>query len=529
MFLKRAFYSMKYRKGQNIALTVAYTLLFALTLGILLVYLSMSSQVDYLQKSLGCAVTMRTNVNNYGTPQLCIQYCDILQEDGDAFVDSSYVKSYNKVGYIQTCVMENGLEPVVRDSNLDLYKYQTMNGTGRTAGYAGNCLVVPVTQSEPYDLFTVYGFSLIEGRHFTAEDTDAIIISKQLAERNGLKIGDQMTIASSYFAQVHWYESEDDIQHIPLTICGLMDVPDAQEMGYEVGIVDSDPYNIVLTSYEATKALTNIYVPEPKLQWVTAYLKSSDDLDAFIEETKQKFSIDAVLSTVSDFGYGMDTESTAGLKVLQEAYDRFASGYVSYVLVLDNEWYTTVAKPVESIRNLMGIFLLVVLIGSAVVLALVVVISLRGRKREFGILLAMGEPKRKVIGQIFLEIFAPLLIAAVLGTLLGTQILVPMAEDYSSSLLSTQSREDQTDLRESNKNLTKFYFGSFERTRYMPDDLRFRSPRTISVVNSVSYIAGPEVYAAYFGLDFGMVILILLMQLLSVLRVKPAKILTGRE
>ena len=527
-YFKRAFYSMKYRKGTNIVLILAYTAIFALTLGILLVYLSMSSQVDYLQKALGCAVTIRTNVNDFGTPRGGIEYCDISQEDGDAFVDSPYVESYNKVGYIETGLMENGLEPVVRDSNLGLYEYQTMNGTGHTIGYMGNCLVVPVTWSEPYDLFTVYGFSLIEGRHFTAEDTDAIIISRQLAERNGLKIGDQMTISSGYFAQEHFYESEDDIQHVTLTICGLMDVPEAKELGYLVEAVDSDPYNIVLTSYEATKILTNVYAPEPKLQWVTAYLKSPDDLDAFIEETKEKFSIDAVLNTVSDFGYGIDWMKD-GDEMLEKNYERFASEGPFYVLVLDNEWYTTVSKPLESVRNVLGIFLLVVLIGSAVVLALVVLLSLRGRQREFGVLLAMGERTHKITGQVFLEILVPLLIAAVLGTLLGTQILVPMAEEYSSSLLSTQSREDQTDLRESSKDLTKSYFGATGRYSYMPDDLRFRSPRTIAVVNSVPYKAGVEVYGTYFGLDFGMVILILMVQMLSVLRVKPARILTRRE
>lgn len=74
MFLKRAFYSMKHRLGQNIALTIAYTLIFALTLGILLVYLSMSAQVDLLQKSLGCAVTLRSNVWDLSLRDLCHQF-----------------------------------------------------------------------------------------------------------------------------------------------------------------------------------------------------------------------------------------------------------------------------------------------------------------------------------------------------------------------------------------------------------------------------------------------------------------------
>ncbi len=78
-------------------------------------------------------------------------------------------------------------------------------------------------------------------------------------------------------------------------------------------------------------------------------------------------------------------------KALEARYDESPF----YTLYLDDEWYETVAKPVESVRNMMGAFLAVVLVGSAVVLGLVVVLSLRGRKREFGILLAMGEQRER--------------------------------------------------------------------------------------------------------------------------------------
>ena len=526
-FIKRAFYSMKHRKGHNIALIIAYTLLFALTLGILLVYLSMSAQVGLLQKSLGCAVTLRSNVWDISL-RGDLKYCSIREEDAQAFLDSPYVESYNKVGYIGEVAFEGGLLPYVRDSNRSLYEYQTQNG-GHTPGYFGDCLMIPVTQSERFEAFTAYGFSLVEGRHFTVEDTNVVIISKKLAERNGLKIGDQMSFASGYISQNEFYESKDDIQHVTLTICGLMDVPNAQEMGYDVSAVATDPYNVVISSYEATKVLSNIYHPEVCLQDLTVYLKSANDMDAFIRETREKLTIENVFGSASSYGgvLGDGGDIFSDEAVVRERYDRFVQGDCFYTLYLDNEWYDVVAVPMESVRNLMGIFLLVVLVGSAVVLALVVLLSLRGRWQEFGILLAMGELKRKVVGQIFVEVFTPLLVAAILGAILGTQVVVPLAEEYSSNLLSVQSREEQTDLRASIDDSDFWYV--YDEGRYIRDTFRHHSYRTIAVPDSVSYEAGPEVYGAYFALDFGMVLLILLIQLFSILRLKPARILTGRE
>ena len=524
-FVKRAFYSMKYRKGQNIALTIAYTLLFALTLGILLVYLSASAQVDLLKKSLGCAVTLRSNVWDISLPG-DLKYCSIREEDAQAFLDSPYVESYNKVGFVGEVAYEGGLIPYIRDTNRSIYEYSMQNNY---FGYLGDCLMIPVTQSEKFEAFTAFGFSLAEGRHFTAEDTDAVIISTKVAEINGLKIGDQISFASGYYSQLKFYESEDDIQHVTLTICGLMDVPNAQEMGYDVTVVATDPFNVVISSYEATKVLSNMYHPEVCLQDLTVYLKSADDMDAFIRETQDKLTIENVFGSASTYGSVLSDGRyiRSDEAEVRERYDRFAGGDCFYTLYLDNEWYDVVAVPMESVRNLLGIFLAVVLVGSAVVLALVAVLSLRGRRREFGILLAMGESKRRVIGQIFVEVFAPLFVAAILGAILGTQMVVPLAKDYSSGLLSVQSREEQTDLRAGMDDSDFWYV--YDEGRYIRDTFRHHSYRTIAVVDSVPYEAGAEVYGAYFALDFGMVVLILLIQMLSVLRVKPARILTRRE
>ena len=175
-YFKRAFYSMKYRKGTNIFLILAYTAIFALTLGILLVYLSMSSQVDYLQKALGCAVTMK-GVQFY-TAEVS-GYSNVHFSDAEIFVDSPYVETYNLVSNTAYMDLEGGLFPVVRDGNRGFYEYAVENNTpGYTyvSGYRGDCVMVPVTNSQYYDAFTVYGFKLVEGKHFTAEDEAAAFL-----------------------------------------------------------------------------------------------------------------------------------------------------------------------------------------------------------------------------------------------------------------------------------------------------------------------------------------------------------------
>ena len=81
-----------------------------------------------------------------------------------------------------------------------------------------------------------------------------------------------------------------------------MDVPNAQEMGYDVSFVFSDPYNVVISSYEATKVLSNMYHPEVCLQDVTVYLKSANDMDAFIREMQEKLTIEDVAGSASSYG-----------------------------------------------------------------------------------------------------------------------------------------------------------------------------------------------------------------------------------
>ena len=549
-YFKRAFYSMKYRKGTNIFLILAYTAIFALTLGILLVYLSMSSQVDYLQKALGCAVTLRGP--RYLTDTKALGWLDINPEDMETFLDSPYVETYNHVGNIREVDMEGGLFPVVPDSKMGYYTYATENhseGYRYDFGFPGDCTMVPVSNSQYYDAFTIYGFKLVEGTHFTPEDKTSVLISTALAERNGLKIGDQITFSignnlkqmylksgaprlpglDAMYAYLDSLDEDLNLRRATLTVCGLFETPNAKEMGYTNEQIPEEPDNLVIASYDAAEGLTGWCeewrTGQPVISFVTAYLKSPSDMDAFLQETREKLVIEDVFGSQSDYGFG----ESISLDELGRSNDSLRNRFKAspwYTLYLDNEWYDIVAKPLESVRNLMGIFLVVVLLGSALVLALVVLLSLRGRTREFGILLAMGEAKRKIVGQIFVEVFLPLLAAAVIGLLLGTKVLVPLAEDYSASLLSIQSREEQTDLRAEVQDVDKDYFGQEAKQSLY---FKLRSPRTLAVVNSVPYAAGPEVYGAYFALDFGMVILILLVQMLSVLRVKPARILTRRE
>ena len=85
--------------------------------------------------------------------------------------------------------------------------------------------------------------------------------------------------------------------------------------------------------------------------------------------------------------------------------------------------FQSVLTSIEAVEKVLGLLLLVACGVSVVVLGLVLVFWVRGRIREIGVLLAIGNPKSTIAGQFCLEVAllaaASSVLALVLGQLLG--------------------------------------------------------------------------------------------------------------
>ena len=71
------------------------------------------------------------------------------------------------------------------------------------------------------------------------------------------------------------------------------------------------------------------------------------------------------------------------------------SGEWSYQLIRNKEWYEMVAKPVEKLNRLIGYMIVGFVTAGILLFGILTSLSVKGRKREIGILLSMGGTQKK--------------------------------------------------------------------------------------------------------------------------------------
>jgi len=100
----------------------------------------------------------------------------------------------------------------------------------------------------------------------------------------------------------------------------------------------------------------------------------------------------------------------------------------NYSVVSEATSFENVAGHLESLQSLMLTFLIIVLVLGAFIITLLSVISIRERKYEIGVLLAMGMKKRKVALGMWIEILAITCMCFVLGMGAGAMLSQPISD-----------------------------------------------------------------------------------------------------
>lgn len=101
-----------------------------------------------------------------------------------------------------------------------------------------------------------------------------------------------------------------------------------------------------------------------------------------------------------------------------------------------DDMYEQIAGPLNHLNTISILMVTVVLAAGAVILFLIVMLNLRGRSFEIGVLLSMGERRRRIIAQMMLEILVPTLIAFSLSIFTGRLA----AQQIGSTLYSAQTQ-----------------------------------------------------------------------------------------
>ncbi|MBC2890727.1 ABC transporter permease [Gordonibacter massiliensis (ex Traore et al. 2017)] len=272
------------------------------------------------------------------------------------------IKGYN-ASYQSTLLMKN------KGAYLDLIDSDSNDGGMgamlANSGDMGKTSTAFGATDTAYDNYFAQGFlKLVEGRHLEHGETGKALISKELAEKNGLKVGNTITLQQADFkAKMNGVDSEDTV--IDVEIVGLYESTAKASAVMSNWSID----NAVFTSLEVIQHVR----PETggeSYERVDFYVDDPAEVERIVNDVKNLDGLDP-----SDFTVDVDTSSV-----------------------------DSVIEPLENMDSLMtGLIAVMVVIG-AVILYLVLAGRVRERIHESGVLLSLGVGKRAIVAQYLVEI-----------------------------------------------------------------------------------------------------------------------------
>ena len=233
--------------------------------------------------------------------------------------------------------------------------------------------------SEMEQHFRTGELELIEGRHITPEDSWSAVISRALAEQNGLSVGDRFE--AGYSPETRAEDPSLPEEPFSFTIVGIFDITGQQ---------------------------TQLNQAEPSM------LQNAVFIDAAAGH-----AIDSGDPTHSRYRYGVifmvddprDLEQTVAAAQSNLDMQHFRC------VVNDTEYRQSV-QPLERMETTMKL-LTVVLVGiGTIILALVLLLWIRQRTKEIGIYLSIGLSKRNILLQLLTE--------SVVSSVIGGSIAIPL-------------------------------------------------------------------------------------------------------
>ena len=274
----------------------------------------------------------------------------------------------------------------------NIYHQDTlMKGTDEREGVADLFYATGCFDTEYSPLFLTGALRLTEGRHVT-EGNSGIILYEGLAEKYGLSLGDTLEVKNG---------NPDD----PLVECEIAGI-------FEV-IADNDDEQATMARPSTLFDYENyIFTDMDTMSAVSAPYTASNgngitSVDFFVSDAAKLESI------------------------VQEVQNISSVDWDSYYITVNNEVYERISSGISDTSTLVTTLVVIVTVVSMVLITLILSMSIRSRKRETGILLAVGIAKSAVILQYVLEntliaiVAFPLAylsskqVAGALGTLFG--------------------------------------------------------------------------------------------------------------
>jgi len=365
-FLKRAGKSIIARKGKTMIMLIILTVIGSLVLSGFAIQNAAKSAGEEARKELGATVTLQVDRQKQmqerqasgerGRPE----EVKISMKEVEAIEQLDAVKSTNYLS--QATATASDIEPIESES--------TNTGGGPDGGPGGEMpegMTTPdfslngVTNMELLDSFSNGTLKIVDGVALTSDAKEnSVVIDENLATENDLKVGDTFKLKSTTTNQTQ-----------KLTIIGLSSSTDASSDASFRAAGFMDPMNQM---YVSNETLADFATEDGTVSAssVVYSLKDPSEVEAFKQKAKSVSSVD----------------------------------WDTFTLDANDAAYQKMVGPIEQVASFSKSVVYLVSIAGGLILALLILLSVRERRKEMGILMAMGEKRSKLMSQLLVETFA---------------------------------------------------------------------------------------------------------------------------
>ena len=382
---KQAFLYIIRKRGKSLILLLTLLTISTFVLTGLSILTAAEQSALSLRQSVGGSIKLELDENSpnwtyqQGVGGVLVDYtgAPITDADIEKVMSVKGIRDYNGIGDGSVFAMDFSFIPGIN--------------FGQTRDYSR---LPSVSNSEYFNYFRRGAFQLVEGRHITPEDDHAVLISTALAKRNGLKLGDTITVQCSYDAGGY--------PDVSLKIVGIYEV--TMDDG-QFNTTSTDKRNRLIIDHKAMQEI----MQRDSIQY-------DNGVEFFVDDPK---NIDTIAAEIRK----LDLD------------------WSCFKLTVDNTAYEAVASPLTAMQSMVTGLIIGIVIVSIGILAMILNMWIKQRTHETGILLSIGVSKVKIVAQYILETLMIAIIAFGLSNFTSGTIA-----QGTSNLLFAQAIQNQPEV-----------------------------------------------------------------------------------
>ena len=271
----------------------------------------------------------------------------------------------------------NGMDTVyfmTRDMDLLPGRFtQEQDEKAKLARIMGN------TDTGLNEYFILQSLLLSEGRHITAEDSYKALISQELAEENGLSVGDRVSLS--------YYDEDAGRDWQAFEIVGIFQIKSRQN-SYTSNTAECDMVeNFIFVDTQSVRDM---------IGWTL-----EREIDSY--RSGALFFVD---------------QPQALERIVSDLAEQSERGMEGYQVVKNNKQYQESRLPLERLKSLTTLIIAIIILLGFIIVSLILLLWMRERVHETGIYLSVGIRKASILMQHMMENLILAFLAFVLSCIL---------------------------------------------------------------------------------------------------------------